>query len=64
MEVTVFSFLRGKNLSFQSKNSEFDAYPLCVGYIYQNIITVDNIEFCLNVLVWILLMFCILYDNV
>ena len=57
MEVKDFCFLRGKNLSFQSESSEFYTYPLCLGNIYQMIVTVDNIKFCLNMVVWILVMF-------
>ena len=57
MEVKDFCFLRGKNLSFQSESSEFYTYPLCLGNIYQMIVTVDNIKFCLNLVVWILVMF-------
>ena len=51
MELTIICFLREKNLSFQSNNSEFDAYPLRLGNIYQKIITVDNIIFCLQIVV-------------
>ena len=60
MELTIFCLLRGKNLSRQSKNPEFDAYPLSLGNIYRKIITVDNIKFCQNMVVWILVMFQIL----